>query len=294
MEKRKLVVVDDHQLVLDGIKRILCEYFDVRTATTTGTALKLIKEETPDLVMSDINRPVSGGFDLLNEMRADQNTSGIPFVFLTVMGAEIFEMKALQHGADGYLSKGDNTNYIIERISRLMDRVDVYKSVSIRSEGLRTLNVFISYAKEDVNIARKLWGKLESYGVNVWFDVEKLLPGQEWELEIKSAIEDADAVILCLSENSVTKRGYIQQELKMALDAAGTVPEGDVLVIPIRVGECKVPVSLKKWQWVRYEDECLDDRVLNVLSDIAGKVGALKPSRELVVDRAVGPTSEEN
>ena len=64
-------------------------------------------------------------------------------------------------------------------------------------------------------------------------DEEKLLPGQDWDLEIEKAVEAADAVIVFLSNNSVTKEGYVQRELRFVLRIADIKPEGTVFVIPL-------------------------------------------------------------
>jgi hypothetical protein len=51
-------------------------------------------------------------------------------------------------------------------------------------------------------------------------DEEKLLPGQDWGMEIERTVKAADAVIVCLSNNSVSEEGSKQRELKFALDIA--------------------------------------------------------------------------
>jgi hypothetical protein len=57
-------------------------------------------------------------------------------------------------------------------------------------------------------------------------------------------------VIICLSQTSVSKDGYIQKEIRTALDAADEKPEGSIYLIPARLEECSVPSRLSKWQWV--------------------------------------------
>ena len=57
--------------------------------------------------------------------------------------------------------------------------------------------------------------------IDPWLDEEKLYPGQDWDLEIEKAVEAADAVIVFLSNNSVTKEGYVQRELRFVLAHCG-------------------------------------------------------------------------
>ena len=96
----------------------------------------------------------------------------------------------------------------------------------------RKLKVFLCHSKEDKAKVRRLYHRLSNDGFDAWLDDEKLMPGQEWEIEISKAVQAADIVIVCLSNNSVTKAGYIQREIRMALDIADEQPEGTVFLIP--------------------------------------------------------------
>ena len=64
-----------------------------------------------------------------------------------------------------------------------------------------------------------------------WLDEESLLPGQDWDMEIQSALRKADVILVCLSKNSVTKEGYVQKEIKKSLDIADEKPEGELFLI---------------------------------------------------------------
>jgi hypothetical protein len=94
-----------------------------------------------------------------------------------------------------------------------------------------------------------LYQYLSNSGCDIWLDEKKLLPGQDWDMEIKRAIHDADAVIVILSKNSVDKEGYVQKELKLALDTYEEKPEGAIYLIPALLEECKIPDKLKHLQY---------------------------------------------
>jgi hypothetical protein len=91
---------------------------------------------------------------------------------------------------------------------------------------------------------------LRRRGVNPWFDEEHLVGGQDWQIEIPKALATSDAIIICLTKNSVDKEGYIQKEIKFALDKALEMPEGRIFLIPVKFEECEVPFSLSRYQWV--------------------------------------------
>jgi hypothetical protein len=117
-------------------------------------------------------------------------------------------------------------------------------------ETKRPLEVFLCHASADKPKVRELYRDLRKRGIKPWLDEEDLLPGQEWDVEIAKALRSSDAIIICLSKNSVDKAGYIQREIKFALDKALDMPEGRILLIPIRFEECEVPFRLARYQWV--------------------------------------------
>ena len=112
------------------------------------------------------------------------------------------------------------------------------------------LSVFLCHATDDKSLVRKLYERLKDDGIDVWFDDENLLPGQNWDIEIQKAVRQSDVVIICLSKKSVTKEGYVQKEIKIALDIADEKPEGTIYLIPTRLEECKVPHRINRWQWI--------------------------------------------
>lgn len=117
----------------------------------------------------------------------------------------------------------------------------------------RKLRVFLCHSSQDKPIVRELYQRLSAEGwIDPWLDEEKLLPGQDWDMEIEKAVEAADVVIACLSNNSVTKEGYVQKELRKVLDVADEKPEGTIFIIPLRLNDCETPRRLKMWQRVDY------------------------------------------
>lgn len=118
--------------------------------------------------------------------------------------------------------------------------------------------VFISYAKEDYVFAEKLYDFLAENNFKPWLDKKNLLPGQEWDFEIKKGLRDANYVILLLSDNSVQKRGYVQREFKIALKYYEEKLEDDIYLIPIKINKCDVPDLLSSFQWIEFENNSFD------------------------------------
>ncbi len=113
--------------------------------------------------------------------------------------------------------------------------------------------IFISYAREDYQIARKLYDFLVSQGQEPWLDRENLIPGQKWENAIQSAIRKSHFFIAILSTNSIEKRGYIQKELRVGLEILDQVPDSQIFLIPVRIDECQPKQDrLRELQWVDF------------------------------------------
>ncbi|GAG21237.1 unnamed protein product, partial [marine sediment metagenome] len=111
--------------------------------------------------------------------------------------------------------------------------------------------IFISYAKEDSGAARKLFEHLQRAGFNPWLDTESILPGQRWRNAIRDAIRNSAYVLAILSNNSVSKRGYVQKELKEALEILDELPDSEIFIIPIRLDPCSPSNErLKDLQWL--------------------------------------------
>jgi hypothetical protein len=105
--------------------------------------------------------------------------------------------------------------------------------------------IFLCYAKEDKPRVKELYHQPKAAGYHPWLDEEDLLPGQDWELEVRHAIRGSDFFLACLSEKSVDKRGYVQKELKLGLDELDRMPEGNIYLIPVRLERCQVPERLR-------------------------------------------------
>lgn len=119
----------------------------------------------------------------------------------------------------------------------------------------KQLLVFISHASEDNAAAQELTNRLREDGFDPWFDVERLLPGQDWNFEIEKALQASGAILLCFSSVSVAKEGYIQREYKRAMKYREEKPEGTIFVIPVRLDECELPFFIREIQWVNYPDD---------------------------------------
>ncbi|MBL8554214.1 MAG: TIR domain-containing protein [Phenylobacterium sp.] len=93
--------------------------------------------------------------------------------------------------------------------------------------------IFLSYASPDRARVADYFTHLASRGFNVWWDKRRLKGGQNWDLEIKIALQKAVIIVVFLSSNSVDGRGYAQREIKIALDQSRERLLDDVYIVPV-------------------------------------------------------------
>ena len=111
--------------------------------------------------------------------------------------------------------------------------------------------IFISYSREDFEYANRLYNELKNIGLNPWLDKEDLLPGQNWDKEIKKAIKKCRFFLPLFSSQSVEKRGYVQREFRIGIDTLEEIPEDQIFIIPMRIDECQIPFEkLAKIQYL--------------------------------------------
>jgi hypothetical protein len=137
-----------------------------------------------------------------------------------------------------------------------------------------SLKIFLCHSSGDKATVRELYNRLRGEkAIDPWLDAENILPGADWDLEIREAVRSAHVVLVCLSKGSVSKEGYIQKEISQALDVALEKPEGTIFIIPLRLEECDVPSRLKKWQWLDFFEEGSYGRLISALKKRASDLG---------------------
>jgi hypothetical protein len=153
------------------------------------------------------------------------------------------DLNKLREAVFWYLS------YRIDGGNREIDRVRLSENARSLSDepesdlgrANRAKSVFLCHAKEDEYKAQIIFDRLKRRGHRPWMDIHSLLPGEHWEQEIERAIKQADYFIACLSSHSVNKRGFVQRELRYALDVLAEIPPGKIYLIPVRLESCEIP-----------------------------------------------------
>jgi DNA-binding response OmpR family regulator len=134
----KLLVVDDDADMLAVVCFALRQAgFPVVSANSYGTALNSFRTEVPDLAILDINLPGGSGFELCGAIRKESTT---PIMMLTVRGEEADLVRALELGADDYLTKPFSPRTLVARVKALLRRAG-HEGASQTSAGELSLDI---------------------------------------------------------------------------------------------------------------------------------------------------------
>jgi two-component system KDP operon response regulator KdpE len=118
--RRNILVVDDESQITRVLRTALSGHgYTVRTAGDGDEALELMREWTPDLVITDLSMPNMGGLELCRRIRSK---SGVPIIVLSVRGEEKPKVEALDSGADDYVTKPFNMNELVARVRASLRR----------------------------------------------------------------------------------------------------------------------------------------------------------------------------
>ena len=155
--------------------------------------------------------------------------------------------------------------------------------------------IFISYAKEDVKSALRLYHDLAKAGIDAWLDSEDLLPGSNWRNAIEQVIQECTHFIALLSQKSVSKKGYVQKELKSALAILDEFPDDDIFIIPVRIENCRpTSLRLRDLHWVDmfgdWKSGC--DKIIESINAKRRSVVFEQPP-EVVYDNSKPPNHKE-
>lgn len=172
-------------------------------------------------------------------------------IYYKVFPGSIWNIAVDQEEGVAFIACGDGSLYCLDISDELKksSRWDIEK-FPFDLSAIQGTRVFISYASEDKTTAEILYNNLRELGCSPWLDRHNLLPGQSWRQEIKKAIEDSEFFIVCLSVNSVTKKGFVQKEMRKGLEMIEELPDGQIFLLPVRIDDCEIPDSFSEWQWV--------------------------------------------
>jgi len=136
----KILIVDDHQMIIDGLKALLATetMFNVVASTTRpANVLPLMAEHLPDLVISDIEMPEITGIELCKKIKATYPK--VPVLALSMYGDKGHIASALEAGVSGYILKNTGQEELVAALLKLASG-GMYFSDDVSTEMLKTFS----------------------------------------------------------------------------------------------------------------------------------------------------------
>ncbi|HEY9617557.1 MAG TPA: hybrid sensor histidine kinase/response regulator [Microcoleaceae cyanobacterium] len=113
----RILLVDDNADMREYLQHLLSKRWSVKAVENGAVALALVQDWMPDLILSDVMMPELDGFGLLQAIRANPRTQGIPVILLSARAGEEAAIEGLEAGADDYLIKPFSARELMTRVN---------------------------------------------------------------------------------------------------------------------------------------------------------------------------------
>jgi len=144
-----------------------------------------------------------------------------------------------------------------------------------------TQAIFLSYASQDADAARRICESLRAAGLEVWFDQSELRGGDAWDQSIRKQIKECALFVPIITPNTQAREeGYFRLEWKLAVDRSHLMADNKAFFVPVLIGDVSEPAALvpdkfRERQWSRLDDDAtivaFSERVAKLLTGSASQ-----------------------
>lgn len=159
-ERKKLLIVEDNADFRAYLVHEFSSDFDVVEAGDGAEGEEMVREEWPDLVISDLMMPKRDGIAFCQRMKNDIHTSHIPFILLTAKMSDDARIESYKAGADSYISKPFNFEMLQVRVQKLIEQRETRKetfkkNIEITPSEITTTSLDEEFVKKAVAFVEK-------------------------------------------------------------------------------------------------------------------------------------------
>ncbi|MDB6115196.1 MAG: invasion protein regulator, partial [Lacunisphaera sp.] len=140
--------------------------------------------------------------------------------------------------------------------------------------------VFLSYASQDAEAAKRIAEALRAAGVEVWFDQSELRGGDSWDAKIRKQIKECALFVPVISANTNARaEGYFRLEWKLAVDRSHLLADDHPFLFPVVIDDtaeatARVPDKFRDVQWMRLNVKDTPETLAVRVGKLLGGVGA--------------------
>lgn len=230
--RNKVLVVDDEPINVMLIQSILEKDYDIIPAYNGREALEKIRTDAPDIVLLDIMMPEINGYEVCEKIKQRKSTRFIPVVMVTALSGLDNKIKAIEAGADDFLTKPINSIEVITRVKSLLKTKYFHDQLVKSKEKIESHNEFktimaniVPFLLQNVppdkriEIIREMSKQVEMV---IWAKYIQELPGDKKQTaEISCDI--MNRLGGCFSVKTVTEKGYTVLNKKCPWGETGTI-----------------------------------------------------------------------
>ena len=171
--KKVVLVVDDDADIVHYLKEFLRHDYKVITSFDAETAYTLMKENAPDVVVSDVVMPEKTGYDLCRKIKDNIQMSHIPVILLTAMATVEDKVAGLDSGADAYVTKPFEPQYLQALIASQIRNREKVRAMLIESTDVQELDENV-LSPQDNAFMTELYQLMENELSNSELDVSRM------------------------------------------------------------------------------------------------------------------------
>jgi DNA-binding NarL/FixJ family response regulator len=135
MKRGRILLADDHALILEGFRTILGPHYDIVGAVTDGLSLiEAALKSKPDLIILDVTMPLLNGIKAAGQIR--KKLPGMKFLFVTMHSSPAYVQAAFNVGATGFVLKSSSREELLDAVEKVM-KGRVYITPGVGGESLK-------------------------------------------------------------------------------------------------------------------------------------------------------------
>ncbi|RAV98931.1 response regulator transcription factor [Pseudochryseolinea flava] len=170
--KTTVLLVDDHDQILEFIQNDLADEYTVLIARNGQEALDIMDKESVQLVISDVMMPVMDGFELCKRIKSDFKNSHVAVILLTAKNTLQSKIEGLELGADAYIDKPFSPKHLRVQIANLLTNKNKIKTYFAQSP--MAMMKSLAYSKADEKFLDDLQSVISTHMSEIDLDVEHL------------------------------------------------------------------------------------------------------------------------
>ncbi|MEP4534621.1 MAG: response regulator, partial [Cyclobacteriaceae bacterium] len=170
MDDSKLIlVIDDNAQIRKYIRKLLSDTYRIQEANSAEDGFEMIKSVEPDLIISDVVMEGMSGVDLCKKIKMSEDYGYLPVILITASSAEEIKLKGTEVGADDYITKPFDNDYLKARVRNILKRQEVIQKHLLDEVTKKHENVKLS--ETDKQLLDKMSELIEDHMENEDFNV---------------------------------------------------------------------------------------------------------------------------